>query len=137
MGVKLIAAYLLLKAVALILAATIVHTRPDLWPGAKEFISNAAINVVVPLPYPTAFLYIAVGLGILFLKRWSRKIIVLTNIYGLCRMAVGSILLMQIDRKFLIAQISSQYFAFNLVAGILILIYLLRPDVMSAFGEPQ
>jgi hypothetical protein len=137
LGVTLVAAYLFLKATALLLAVTIVHTRPDLQPRASELISSVAGKAGVSLPYPTALLDVAVGLGIWFLKSWSRKLIVLVNAYGLCRMAVGSAILMVIDRKFLISQTSSPYFAVQLIAGIVILAYFLDPEVKRIFGEPE
>lgn len=137
LGVKLIAAYFFVKAAALILAATIVNARPDLHSEANEFISVVAFKVVVPLPYLTALLDVAVGLGIWFLKRWSRTLFVLINGYGLCRMAIGSAALWELDRKYLFSQTSSPYFAVNLVAGTFILFYLLNPDVKQLFGEQE
>jgi hypothetical protein len=44
---------------------------------------------------------------------------------------------MAIDRKFLISQTSSPYFAVNLTAGIVILVYLLDPEVKRIFREPE
>jgi hypothetical protein len=137
MGVTLVAAYAFLKAAALLLAVALVHTRPDIRPSASEFISGIAFKAGVSLPYLTALLDVAVGLGIWFLKSWSRKLIVVTNAYALCRMAVGSAILMAIDRKFLISQTSSPYFAVNLTAGIVILVYLLDPEVKRIFREPE
>jgi hypothetical protein len=138
LGVRLIAAYLFLKATALIVAEAVVHSRSDLQPEADEFISYFAINLGASLRHQsallTAFLDVSVGLGIWFLRRWARTVIVLTNSYGLCRITIGSAILMNLDRRFLTSQISSPYFAISVVAAILILFYLLDTDVKRAFG---
>lgn len=134
-GVALIAGYLILKAAALLLAVTIVRTSPSLQPKASEFIANVAFKVGVSLPYPTAILDVVMGLGIWLLKSWARTIIVVINGYGLCRMAVGSAILMAVDRQFLISHTSSPYFAVNLLAGVAILVYLLDPERKRLFAE--
>src|SRR6266508_3899933 len=127
-GITLIAAYLILKAVALLMAMAVVHLSSVPQPIASELVSAVSLRIHIPLPFPTALLSVTVGLGIWFLKKWARTVIVVVNTYALCRMAVGSAILMAIDRKFLISQTSSPYFALNLIAGIAILVYLLDPE---------
>ena len=137
LGVTLVAIYLFAKAAVLILAATIVHMRSGLWPGANDFISTFAFSLGVSLPLISALLNATVGLGIWFLKRWSRTIIIAINSYLLCKMAFGSLILMQLDRKFLLSHTSSPYFVISLVAAVVVLLYLLDSDVKRAFGVPD
>jgi hypothetical protein len=141
LGIKLIAAYLLMRAAALIAAMSIVYMRPELRKGADDFILYFAINLGSMLRHESAIisalLDVALGLGIWFLMRWSRTVIVMLSSYGLCRAAIGSAILMEIDRKFLLSQISSPYFAISVVVCVLTLFYLLDPDVKRLFGERE
>lgn len=134
-GVVLIAGYLILKAAALCLAATIVRTSPGVHPISNELIANVSVKMGPSLPYPTAFLDFVTGLGIWFLKSWARTLIVMVNGYFLCRMAVGFAMLFVMDRNFLISHTASPYFAVNLLAGIVILFYLLNTETIRLFEE--
>ena len=140
-GIKLIVAYLCLKAGALVAAFAVTQTRPELRTDAEKFILYFAINFGSPLRLPSAIitgtLDVVLGLGIWFLQRWSRTIIVMSSSYGLCRMAVGSVILWELDRKFLLSQTSSPYFAVGVVSEVFILFYLLDPDVKQLFGEQE
>jgi hypothetical protein len=135
LGVKFIAIYLFLKAAALILAVFIINTRPDLRQGANEFITYFSINIGITLPYLAVILNVTLGLGILFQQRWSRTIIVCINSYYFFKLIFGSVIRMQLEPKRFSSEISSPYFIVSCVASLIILCYLLDPDVKRAFGE--
>jgi len=133
LGVKLVAAYLFLKATALVLAVAFIYEKPGFWQGAKEFIANFDLNLGVMAAPVFAFLDVAVGMGIWSLKKWARTLIILDHSYALCRGIVASALLMGFDRKLLASLASTPYFAINVATCIAILFYLLDPDVKSKF----
>jgi len=135
LGVKLIATYLCMKALALITAVYIVQTRPDLRPGATDFISINSLRIGDSGTYISAIINLSVGLGISFQQRWARTVTVIINTYYFCRMAFVSVILVGFDRKSLISQTSSPYFMISSVASLLILCYLLDPGVKRAFGD--
>jgi hypothetical protein len=49
LGVKLIAAYLFLKATALVLAVAVISKKPEYGQGAKEFILNFDLHLESPI----------------------------------------------------------------------------------------
>jgi hypothetical protein len=144
LGVKLIAAYLCMEAAVLITAIAIALMKPELQPWASDFISHLepyiqAFNfrnsgIVLALGLLFALFDIVVGLGILFLKRWARTIIVVNNSWILGRAAVGIAMLIVIDRKALSSFRLSPYLAIYLIASVFMLCYLLDPDIRREFG---
>ena len=133
LGVKLIAAYLFLKATALVLAVAVISKKPEYGQGAKEFILNFDLNLGVMAAPVFALLDVTVGMGIWWLKKWARMLIILDHSYALCRGIVASALLMGLDPKLLVSLTSTPYFAVNAVTCVTILFYLLDPDVKSKF----
>ncbi len=141
LGVELIAGYFCLKAAMLPMAVAIAHMSPELQPAANELISHLSpiihgfriwgFEVFLALPF--ALLRLAVGLGIWFLKRWARTIIVLDLLWFFCRAAVGLGILLALDHK-LPPLASSPYLAVDIVISASILVYLLDPEVKRTFG---
>jgi len=142
LGVKLVAAFFLLDAAALLLAAAIGYLFPGLQSSANNFIAQRAPYIkeleLVPFgiflaPLIAGF-HVVQGFGIWFLKRWARTFIVFDLTYRLGDAAVAAVLLSSIDRKLLLSIASTPNFAINAVAHILILFYLLDPDAKRVFG---
>ena len=142
LGVKLVAAFFLLDAAALLLAAAIGYLFPGLQSSANNFIAQRAPYIkemeLVPFgiylaPLIAGF-HVVQGLGIWFLKRWARTFIVFDLMYRLGDAAVAAALLSGIDRKLLLSIVSTPNFAINAIAHILILFYLLDPDAKRAVG---
>jgi hypothetical protein len=144
LGVKLIAAYLCVEAAVLITAIAIALMRPELQPGASDYISHLEpyiqafdfrnSGIVLALGLLFALFDIVVGLGISLLKRWARTIIVLNSSWILGRLAVGLAIVIATDRKALSSLKLSPYPAIYLTASALMLCYLLDPDVRNEFG---
>ena len=142
LGVKLVAAFFLLDATALFLAAAIGYLLPGLQSSANNFIAQRApfIKELDFVPFgvflaPLIACFRAVqGLGIWFLKRWARTFIVLDLMYRLGDAAVAAALLSGVDRKMLLSIVSTPTFAINAIAHVLILFYLLHPHAKRAFG---
>jgi hypothetical protein len=76
----------------------------------------------------------ALGLGIWFLQRWARTLVVidLTWLYG--RALVGLIIVATVYRDSVRFVHPTIYFEINLLAGIIMLAALVDPDVKRAFG---
>lgn len=142
LGVTLIALYFFLKSAVLIVTAAIVRMRPELEPQANEFISHIVasvqdfnlLNLAAMLAPLYALFYAVLGLGVWFLRRWARLLILMNLLYGLGGVAVGLTILIIFDHKALSSLGSNPYLAFGLVVGLLMLRCLLDPDVERAFG---
>jgi hypothetical protein len=133
-----------MEATVLITAIAIALMKPEFRPGASDFISHLEpyiqafdfhdSGIVLALGLLFALFDIVVGLGILFLKGWARTIIVVNNSWILGRAAVGLAIVILIDRKALSSARLSPYLEFYLLASVLMLFYLLDPDVKREFG---
>jgi len=144
LGVKLIAAYLCLRAAALSLAVGIAHLKPELRPVANEFISNLVPFIQrfdptlgVALAPLFALLDVLTGIGIWLLQRWARTIVFLNASYALWRTVVGLAVLTAFDRKMLSSNTLSPYFLFWFVSNAIMFGYLVDPSVKRAFGEKE
>lgn len=141
-GVKLIAGVFFLEAAVLVLAAAVGYLKPELQPNANKFIAQRApylqdldlVKFGVMLAPLLAAFDAAKGLGIWFLKRWARVLIVLDLTYRLGEAAVAAVLLWGVDRKMLLSIVSTPAFAIGSVLNVIILGYLLDPDAKRAFG---
>ena len=137
-GIKLTVAFFGLKATILIFAGLIGCTKPELRGSANEFIWHLTPLIKLDdltqygifLALLLGFYYAVIGLGIWFLSRWVRAWVVVSFLYWFADEGIDILL----DHKTLSALNSTPYFAFELVAGILILGYLFAPEVMQAFG---
>jgi hypothetical protein len=142
LGVKLVAAFFLLDATALLVAAAIGYLLPGLQTSANNFIAHRApfIKELDLAPFgvflaPLIACFRAVqGLGIWFLKGWARTFIIFDLMYRLGDAAVAAALLFGIDRKMLSSIVSTPHFAIYAIAHVLILLYLLGPEAKRAFG---
>jgi len=142
LGVKLVAAFFLLDATALLVAAALGHLLPGFQSSANNFIAQRApfireLDLVpfgVSLAPLVACFHAVQGLGIWFLKRWARTFVVLDLIYRLGDAAFAAVLLFGIDRKMLLSIVSTPSFAISAIAHVLMLFYLLDPDAKRAFG---
>ena len=145
LGVRLIALYFFLKSAILIVTAVTAHIRPELESKANEFISHIVASVqdfdllsfAVTLAPLYALFYAVLGLGVWFLKRWARLLILMNLLYGLGGAAVGLAILIFSNPKALSSLGSNPYLLVGLVVGLLVLRCLLDPDVERAFGVRQ
>ena len=147
-GVKPIAAYLCLKAAALILAVVASHTEFELRSEAADFLLNVVplipkfglqnyVSILAPV---FALVDLVLGLGIWHLKRWARTFIVVNLTWGLARAGMFFVATAAFDRKMFPLIASSPYlpyFLFDLVSSVPIFFCLLDPDVMQAFRVPE
>ncbi|MGO9324693.1 MAG: hypothetical protein ACLP07_09040 [Terracidiphilus sp.] len=140
-AVRLIAAYLWLKAVVLIVCVLTAHFHPSV-----QSVANGVIEDLVPmimgLREPAADIWLAplfamvdtvLGAGIWFLQSWARIIIVIDLTWLFCRAAVGLLALIAIHPKVLHFRVLSPYFAINVVVSLVMLGCLLDPDIKRAF----
>lgn len=141
LAVKLIAEYFCLKAVLLTIAVAIVYTSPEIKPAENDFISLLApivpehigrIGVLFALPF--ALVRLVIGLGIWFMKKWARMIIVLDLSWAFCSAGIGLATSISFDHKLPQLPSSSPYLPIDILISILILFYLFDPDVKRAFG---
>jgi hypothetical protein len=142
LGVMLIAGYFCLKAAVLSIAIAIAYTSPELQPDAKDLIAYlvpmitklhiGSIDFVFALPF--ALLRLAVGLGIWFLKKWARTLVVLDLSWAFCRAAIGLAMYLSIDHKLPPLPSSSLYLTIDVIISAYILVYLLDSDVKRTFG---
>jgi hypothetical protein len=142
LGVKLIAAYLCLRASALSLAVTFAHLRPELRPVANEFISNLVPFIKrfdptlgVALAPLFALLDVVTGVGVWFLQKWARTIVFLNASYAVWRVVIGLAVLMAFDRKMLSSITWSPYFLFWIASNAVMFGYFYDPGVKRIFGE--
>jgi hypothetical protein len=143
LAVKLIAAYLGLKAVVLTLCAAGAH----LWPS-KHAAANGVIEDLVPMIAELrdarldlwlaplfALTDMVLGLGVWFLQNWARIIIIIDLSWLFGRAAAGLLLLPAFAQAYkLHPRAPSPWVAVNLVAGLVTLGCLLDPDLRRAFG---
>jgi hypothetical protein len=144
LGIKLIAAYLCLKALVLFLVVATVYERPELQPEANKLVlylipalQNYQIdNRVIIAPLFIIF-YLILGLGIWFLKKWAWTIIVVDLSWAFARSAVSLSMLIVFDRKTLQLLEFPPYLAANILLSFFVLVYLINSDVKQAFGWRQ
>jgi TRAP-type C4-dicarboxylate transport system permease small subunit len=124
------------------IAAAIAYTIPELKPVANDFIARLVPislklhvgSVIVICASLFSLLRLAVGLGIWFLERWARTIIILDLSWAFCRAAVGLAISISFDHKLPPLPSSPLYLAMDIVISGFILVYLFDPDVRRAFG---
>jgi len=142
LAVKLVAAYLCLKAIILCLCVAAVYLRPANRPSANRVIEDL-VPIIMGLREPKADIWLALlfvftdlvlGLGVWFLQNWARIVIVIDLTWLFGRAAAGLLVLPLIPRSMLHLHAPSPYFAVNLAAGLLTLGCLLDPDIKGAFG---
>lgn len=146
-AIRFISAYLLLKAATLAFCFASVHYWPKTKWQMKQIIESivptiAAVqrghqdDFLLDVWLAPVFVVIdsALGLGIWFLQRWARTLVVidLTWLYG--RALVGLIIVATVYRDSVRFVHPTIYFEINLLAGIIMLAALVDPDVKRAFG---
>jgi hypothetical protein len=141
LGVKLIAAYLWLKASALCLIVVAAHLHPSTQPAANGIIEDL-VPILLGFHDPSADLWLApvfvaidavLGVGIWFLQGWARIVIVIDLTWLFGRVAVGLLALAALHPKGLHFRSPSPYFSINLVASLAILVCLVDPGTKRAF----
>ncbi|MGD1105675.1 MAG: hypothetical protein ABR865_01440 [Terracidiphilus sp.] len=140
-AVKLIAAYLCLKAAALSLCVIAVHLHPSSQPAANGIIEDL-VPMLLGIHEPSADFWLApvfvavdaaLGVGIWLLQGWARVVIVIDLTWLFGRAAVGLLALAAIHPKGLHFHNPSVYFSINVVASLMILVCLVDPDTRRAF----
>lgn len=141
LGIKLVAAFYFLESAVLAIAAMVGYFKPELRSGAEAFIAQRApflkefelVNYgLVAAPF-LAGVDAVLGLGIFFLQKWTRLLIVWDLGYRVGDAAVAAAMLWAIDRKMLSSIVSTPTFLINATAHIAILLYLLDPDTKRVF----
>ena len=141
-GIKLIAFYFIAKSIALICAVVISYMNSSVRENANDFVFHLYPSLqhceylFRAIPLLAAF-ELMKGLGVWFLWRWVRALILVNGIYELAAAAIASVLLWKMDKKMLSSIGSSPYYPIGLVLSILILGYLFDPDVKRSFGVPE
>ena len=142
-GVKLVALYFCLRASALILALVLAQLRPEAGFAANDLIANLLpiIQRVYAHDYEMflapifALLEIVLGLGIWFLRKWARTLAVWDLMWEMLA-TLGMLSTTNSAHSFThrpTLAITS-YIAMELIASMLILVYLFNPLVKKAFG---
>jgi hypothetical protein len=143
LAVKLIAFYLWLKAAALILSAISAYLYPSVQSTANGVIEDL-VPMIMAWREPAHDIWLALlfalvdatlGIGIWFLQKWARIIIVIDLTWLFGRAAVGLLMIAAIHPNGLHFRNPSPYFSINIVASLFILCGLLDPDVMRVFGK--
>lgn len=140
-AVRLIAAYLWLKAAVLVMCVVAAHFRPSVQPKANGIIEDL-VPMIMGLKVPEIDIWlapifvlvdVALGAGVWFLQSWARVIVVIDLTWLFCRAAVGLMALAIIRPEMAHSQAPSPYFAINVLASLVMLGCLLDPDIQSAF----
>jgi hypothetical protein len=135
LAVGLVALYLCLKAAALTVCVIAVHLQPS-----TQSTANRVIEGLVPFIMATHDIWSAplfalvdatLGIGIWFLQKWARTIVVIDLAWLYGRALVGLPVVLAAGGH---SQNPSMYFDINIVAGIMMLAALCDPDVKRAFG---
>jgi hypothetical protein len=145
LGIKLISLYLLIKAVALITVSAIGFLIPELRSSANEFIFHFVASFkqlqVVDYGIVVAALFASFEMikafGLWHQKRWARFIVLADIYYFFGRGVLGLVALSGIDHSKFSSITSSPYFIIGLTQRLIVLFYLLDPDVKRAFGVPD
>ena len=143
LAVQLIALYLWLKSIALMICAIGAYLRPS-----TQSMANGVIEGLVPMIMawrePAHDIWLALlfalvdatlGIGIWFLQKWARIIIVIDLTWLFGRAAVGLLMIAAIHPNGLHFRNPSPYFSINIVASLFILSGLRNPDVIRVFGK--
>jgi hypothetical protein len=140
-AIRLIAAYLLLKATVLVMCILAVHFRPSVQPTANGIIEDL-VPMIMGLKDPEMDIWLAplfvvvdtvLGAGIWFLQSWARVIIVIDLTWLFGRAAVGLLALAVAHPKVVQFRPPSPYFAINVLVSLMMLGCLLDPDIKDAF----
>jgi hypothetical protein len=138
---KLVAAYLWLKAAALSLCVIAAYLHPSVRPAANGII-EALVPMLLGIHDPSADFWVApifvavdvaLGVGIWFLQGWARTVIVIDLTWLFGRAAVGLFALAAVHPKGLQFHNPPVYFSINLVASLMMLVCLVDPDTRRAF----
>lgn len=145
LGIRLIAAFYFVQALALVTCAVVGHLRPELRPITTDIIAARAPFIremhldrysVILIPLLSCF-DMALGLGVLFLNSLIRWMIVLDLSYRLLDAAAAASLLWEIDRQMLLSTISKPTFTISALIHAAILIYLVNPDIKQLFESKE
>ncbi len=135
----LVALYLCLKAAALTVCVIAVHLQSSTQPTANRVIEGL-VPLIMAWREPAHDIWLAplfalvdatLGIGIWFLQKWARTIVVIDLAWLFGRAIVGLPMVLAFGGH---SQNPSVYFDINIVAGILMLAALCDPDVKRAFG---
>lgn len=145
LGIKLIASLFLLQSASWFIAAGAGYVWPAYRPRMNEFIVQRAPYLKDLRLFDSAYLFTpllavfdaAKGLGLWFLQRWARLLIVLDLIYWLGGVGVAAVTLWFMERGRLQAIVSTPNFAIGFVLSVVILCYLFDPDVRRFFNAPE
>jgi len=142
LAVKLIAAYLWLKATVLIVCVAAAHFHPSVRPSANGIIEDL-VPIIMGLKVQELDIWLAplfalgdatLGAGIWFLHKWARTAVVIYSAWLYGRALIGLALVLTAYRDKVHFQNPSVCFDINLLAGIVVLAALCDPDVKHAFG---
>ena len=144
-GVKFIAFFFLLEAIALLLAALVGHMYPAFRLAANMFISQrvpllqafAIVDFGVKLAPLFALINFLEGAGVWFMKKWARTFILWDTMNRLIGGACAAAVLWAIDRQTLSSIVSAPHFLPGVAVNIFIAGYLFDPDVKRLFGVKQ
>ncbi|MGB6691739.1 MAG: hypothetical protein WBE76_28195 [Terracidiphilus sp.] len=142
LGVKLLATYFLLKAIAIACAAVLGLARPELRARAIDFISYFyrelkdfdLERVGIALSPVFVALEVVKAAGVWLLRKWAWIFIVLWLTWWVCEAGAAVLILWATDRGTLLSIVATPEFAFAVLLNVVVLAYLLDPDVKSAFG---
>ncbi len=142
LAVRLIAFYLLLKATVLTVCVIAARLRPSTQSTANEIIEGLCL-MIMAWREPAHDVWLApifvlgnatLGIGIWFLQKWARTIVVIDLAWLYGRALVGLPVALVFHRDGGHFQNPSVYFDINIAVGIVILAALFDPDVERAFG---
>jgi hypothetical protein len=141
-GVKLIAAFFLVKTLVFSSALVVAHISLRSEAAALGLIEQLApplqlLNSQMALLFAPAFIIfgLVIIFGVWFLQGWAWALLFVDCGIPLVRLAQFFLVASIVDRKWLSFLPSSPYFAIDVVSSIFIVAYLLQPEVMRAFGD--
>ena len=145
LGIKLIASLFLLESASWFIAAGAGYMWPDYRPRVNEFIVQRAPYLRDLGLFDAAYLFapllatfdVAKGLGLWFLQRWARLLIIFGLIYWLGGVGVATVTLWFTERGRLQAIVSTPNFAIGFLLSVVILCYFFDPDVRRFFKAPE
>lgn len=142
LGVKLISALYIGKAIGIAAAVATAWSNPDSLPAAQRFASQLApplqmfhSNTGMMFAPLFVLLGLALGAGVWFLQGWAWGLLLVMCGIPLVRLAQFLGFSLLINHRLISLLPSSPFFAFDVFTSLLIVGYLLKPEVKYIFGD--
>ena len=143
-ALRLLGAYFVAKAAALLFAAKLVYDVPEFRDQALNFAFHLAPIIAlrgnedlrVPLAVCCAAFALVEGIGLWCRQNWARVVILVDISYYFARAALGLFLLSNIDRTAFLQISKSPWTALAITERLVACMFLLDPDTSRVFKKP-